>query len=51
MRDLRDSQTEEDVLENTKVKLTDLPELGEDWDQDVDDFLGEINNREWDDWD
>ena len=50
MRDLKDPFSEDDQLDN-KVKLTDLPELGEDWDRDVDDFLGEINNREWDDWD
>jgi len=50
MRDLKDPYSEDDQLDNN-VKLTELPELGQDWDQDVDDFLGEINNREWDDWD
>lgn len=47
MRDLRDSQTEDDVLDS-KVTTLELPELEEDWDQEVDDFLGELNNSDWD---
>lgn len=47
MRDLKDLHNEDDQLDST-VKLTELPELGEDWDQDVTDFLGEINNSDWD---
>ena len=35
-------ESSEDDQLDSKVKLTDLPELGEDWDRDVDDFLGEI---------
>ena len=42
-----DPTLEDDEL-NRKTKLTDLPELGEDWDQDVQDFLGEISNEDWD---
>lgn len=52
MRDFKDPVDTDDSLEDSKVKLTDLPVLeSEDWDADVDDFLGEIDDRNWDDWD
>jgi hypothetical protein len=52
MRDFKDPFDTDDLLEDNKVKLTDLPVLeSEDWDADVDDFLGEIDDHNWDDWD
>lgn len=47
MRDLRDSISEDDMLDS-KVTTLELPELEEDWDNDVQDFLSEINSSDWD---
>jgi hypothetical protein len=47
MRDLRDPISEDDQLDSKVTKL-DIPEIEEDWDNDVQDFLGEINNSDWD---
>lgn len=47
MRDFKEPQNEDDVLDS-KVTTLDIPELDEDWDKDVQDFLGEINSNDWD---
>jgi hypothetical protein len=47
MRDLRDPQTEDDILDS-KVTTLELPELEEDWDQEVDDFISDLNSTDWD---
>jgi hypothetical protein len=47
MRDIHDPQTEDDQLDR-KVTTLDIPELEEDWDNDVQDFLGEISSSDWD---
>lgn len=44
----QDPNLETDEILDRKTKLTDLPELGEDWDQDVQDFIGELDSSEWD---
>jgi hypothetical protein len=47
MRDLRDPISEDDILDS-KVTTLELPELEEDWDQDVDDFISEFGSSDWD---
>jgi len=47
MRDMKDLHNEDDQLDSKVTKL-DIPEIEEDWDNDVQDFLGEINNSDWD---
>jgi len=38
---------EDDALLNSKIKTIDVSEIDEDWDLDVQDFLGEID-LDWD---
>lgn len=48
MKDFDPALEEDDATLDRNTKLTGLPELGEDWDQDVQDFLGEFSNEDWD---